>query len=173
MFATRIADAVHDCTRSDSKRPLAVDIIVAGLDVDGGHPIIIHISPAGALYPMRACAVGAHADEMIEPLVKWVTLSSDNNITDDEENTVLSLHALMALAHVTTENEEGPDFSLLSAEDFQLRVLNEGGGKLLSEAELDILIEKLRYDYKEHLPPPGSSADASSAISNNSAQRPT
>ncbi len=168
MLATRIADAVHDCTRSDSKRPLAVDVIVAGLDVDGGRPIIIHINPSGALYPMRACAVGAHADNMIEPLVKWATLSADDTDDGDEENTVLSLRALVALAHVTTENEEGPDFSLLSAKELQLHVLREDGvKKLLSEAELDTLIEKLRDDYQEKEPP-----DSAASATSNSTQGP-
>ncbi len=158
MLATRIADTVHDCTRSDSRRPLAVDVIVAGFDVDG-IPIITHITPSGALYPMKACAVGAYADKMIEPLVKWVTttLPDDNNNAtedgDDKENTILSMRAIMSLAHVTTEIEEGPDFSSLNARELQLRVLREDGcGKLLSEAELDILIEKVRnyHQKKEH-----------------------
>ncbi len=151
MLATRIADAVHDCTRSNSKRPLAVDVIVAGLDVDGG-PIIVHINPSGAMYPMRACAVGAHADKMIEPLVKWATLSVDNTDSEnEEENTILSLRALMALAHIATENkQQGPDFSILRPQELQIRVLREdGGGKLLSEEELDTLIEKVRHNYKE------------------------
>ncbi len=150
MLATHIADAVHDCTRSDSKRPLAVDVIVAGLDIDGG-PIIVHINPSGAIYPMRACAVGAHADKMIEPLVRWATLSVDNTDSEnEEENTILSLRALMALAHVATENKQGPDFSILRAQELQIRVLREdGGGKLLSEEELDTLIEKVRHEYQE------------------------
>ncbi len=152
VLAIRIAEAIHDCTRSDSKRPLAADVILAGLSIDGG-PIIFHINPSGAIYPMRACAVGAHADKMMEPLVKWATLSVDNTHESEyeEENTILSLRALVALAHIATENkQQGPDFSILRSQELKIRILREnGGGRLLSEEEVDTLIEKARHDYIE------------------------
>ncbi|CAM9289114.1 unnamed protein product [Discosporangium mesarthrocarpum] len=60
MLARRLGDLVHSCTTRGGTRPLAVDMLVAGVDNHAG-PTLHQVQPTGAIQRYKAIAVGANA----------------------------------------------------------------------------------------------------------------
>eukprot|EP00903_Cladosiphon_okamuranus_P011700 g11004.t2 len=62
MLSRRLADLVHSCTTRGGKRPLAVDILVGGVDEHAG-PSLHQVQATGAFQRYRAVATGGGGAE--------------------------------------------------------------------------------------------------------------